>query len=171
MSLKISGPRLRTRDSQGITLVEVMMAMAIIGIAILPTLGLFDTGVKGTRKQVDYMLAMEIAEQEMNKYLTCSWEDLESFSPTMPSPNFEEVIAFGPVTYNLSLEVLEPSASVLLSYIDENGPHGGMFDRINEDLDVRDSIKRLVLAVKWNDVVGKQRTYELSTIRVRLESK
>lgn len=159
------------KNAAGITLVEVMIAMAIIGLAILPTLGLFDTGMKGTRKQIDYMLAMEIAEQEMNKYLTCDWDDLTNFSPDMPSPDFEETIIFGPVTYNLTLEVIEPSDPVLMSYIDENGPHGGMFDIINEDLDVRDSIKKLVLSVKWKDVVGKPRTYELSTIRVRLESK
>lgn len=147
------------------------MAMAIIGVAILPTLGLFDTGMKGTRKQVDYMLAMEIAEQEMNRYLTCDWDDLESFSPEAPSPDFEETIVYGPVTYNLFLEIIEPSEPVIMSYIDENGPHGGMFDRINEDLDVRDAIKKLALTVKWSDVVGKPRTYELSTIRVRLDSR
>ncbi|PKK90482.1 MAG: hypothetical protein CVV64_08955 [Candidatus Wallbacteria bacterium HGW-Wallbacteria-1] len=156
------------RDGRGMTLAEVMIALAIFGLAILPTMGIFDTGLRGTKKQIDFAMALEIAEQEMDRYLNSNWNRIISFDKDNPSPHFQWQITQGPITYELALEVtlMDPAAApLLLTYYDESSGAPSL-----EALAIDNCLKKLHLTVSWNDTIGKRRTFELSTLKARIVS-
>jgi type II secretory pathway pseudopilin PulG len=57
------------RFNIGMTLVEIMMAVAILGAIILPIVGLLDYSNRGTREQDAEGIAANIAKEKMNQLL------------------------------------------------------------------------------------------------------
>lgn len=155
-------------NQRAVTLVEIMISLAIFGLAILPTMGVFDTGLKGTRKQIDYTMALEIAEQEMDRYLNSPWNRIMSFDKNTPSSFFRNEIVQGPITYELALEVtvMDPAGSPLVfTYYDDINGAASL-----ETLEIDNCLKKLLLTVSWKDPIGKTRTFELTTLKARIVS-
>jgi prepilin-type N-terminal cleavage/methylation domain-containing protein len=78
------------RSSAGVTLIEVMMALAIMAVAVFPILGAFTKFYGVSTKQLDQEIALKVGEATMNKLLEHKFSQLaKSQSFTINDLNFK----------------------------------------------------------------------------------
>jgi prepilin-type N-terminal cleavage/methylation domain-containing protein len=73
----------KLRPDRGVTLVEIMMALVILALAILPVIGTFSKYYGVATRQLDQEIALKIGEAAMNKLMAHKYSDMvkgESFT-------------------------------------------------------------------------------------------
>ena len=81
---------MKAHASSGITLVEIMIAVAILGAVIIPVVALLDYSNRGTREQDVEGIAANLAKERMNKLLfVVSRDNLISNSGTVTTESIK----------------------------------------------------------------------------------
>jgi prepilin-type N-terminal cleavage/methylation domain-containing protein len=76
MNTKIN--KLKTKS--GMTLTEIILAMALLAIAFIPIMGVLGTSIKATEKDNKTIRAVNICQKKMNKALQFKYEGLKASS-------------------------------------------------------------------------------------------
>ncbi len=79
----------RIRDEAGYSLVEVMVAIMILAIAVIPMVGMFDAGLRAAVLGGDYDRARAIAGEELEEMRTLPYN-------TPPNPPADSVVEIYP---------------------------------------------------------------------------
>ena len=74
------------KTSRGFTLVEVMVAMLILGLAVLPLIQVFSKTYYVATRQYEEVLALKIAEATMNKAAAWNFQELDQPSGPFSLP-------------------------------------------------------------------------------------
>ncbi len=69
---------MRTQPGKGVTLVEVLIAMFIFGLSVLPIISTFSQSFTLASKQVDQEMGLKIAEAAMNKVCAVEFGALDT---------------------------------------------------------------------------------------------
>jgi hypothetical protein len=131
-----------------------------MAVALIPTIGVFNTGFKGTHKQIGFITALEIAEQELNNALHIPWKDLGDFS---------KEIEQGRIKYTVKLKIVYVDTSsrpVKFTYLHKNLSAAQNY--VVKSMDLTDCVAGLELSVLWKDLIGKERTVSLKTLKTRI---
>lgn len=93
----------------GFTLLEVIIALAILGTGVVAALGILATGTSVTARASTRLLATELAEARMEEALLrpadARGNDAESFPPPHDDFRWNTRVSRGPVAGTLSVEV------------------------------------------------------------------
>lgn len=73
------------KNESGYSLVEVMVAIMLLGIAIIPMVGMFDTGLKVATRGSDYDRARALANKQMETAKNLSYADARDKFPVNSS--------------------------------------------------------------------------------------
>ncbi len=73
-------------NSRGFTYLEILIAVVILGLAILPSINVFSTFKKYTIHAEDIQLALRLAQEKVEDYKTLPYIKLKTLVETMPSP-------------------------------------------------------------------------------------
>ncbi|MDA2923679.1 type II secretion system GspH family protein [Acidobacteria bacterium AH-259-L09] len=121
------------RHTQGFTLLEIVVALAILGIAVAVVMQIFSGGLKNIHRIDMAHRAMHHAENVMNEILS----DQEMREPVGLSEDLDEEFAYtAEVDYweepeqDLSIEVAEPRVYLLSVRVDvhfKNDLHGKLY--------------------------------------------
>jgi prepilin-type N-terminal cleavage/methylation domain-containing protein len=68
------------RDESGYSLVEVMVAIIILAIAILPMVGMFDAGLRASTEGSNYDRARALANEKLEEIKALSYRDPDSLA-------------------------------------------------------------------------------------------
>src|SRR5919107_3883005 len=82
--------RKRLREESGYTLVEVLVAIIILAVAILPMFGMFDMGLNAATQSSHYDKARTLPNLKMEQAKSMPFVDLEDnfpLSPSTPDPD------------------------------------------------------------------------------------
>jgi len=112
LKIAISG---RTRHPRGFTLLEVLVATAILGIAVAVILQLFSANLRALRLSEDYVSATKRAEAKMREILDDAALTETSFSETTTDGFRTDVSVTDTLqerTENLPVKLLEVSLTV-----------------------------------------------------------
>lgn len=74
------------RDQSGYSLVEVMVAIMLLAIAIIPMVGMFDAGLRAAVLGGNYDQARALANKQMENAQSLSYGTVKISFPTSPSP-------------------------------------------------------------------------------------
>ena len=77
--------RKRLRDESGYTLIEVVVAIILLAVAILPMFGMFDMGLNAATQSSHYDKARTLANLKMEEAKSMPFVDLEDDFPVNPS--------------------------------------------------------------------------------------
>jgi len=78
----------RLKNESGYSLVEVMVAILLLSIAIIPMVGMFDAGLKAATQGSDYDQARALANKQLETAKNLSYEDVRDRFPVSSStPN------------------------------------------------------------------------------------
>jgi prepilin-type N-terminal cleavage/methylation domain-containing protein len=73
-------------EDLGYSLVEVMVAMTILAIAILPMVGMFDMGLRASTDGGNYDQARALANQQMSRFKALSFNEAVTQYPPGATP-------------------------------------------------------------------------------------
>ena len=73
------------RDETGYSLVEVMVAMMILTVAILPMVGMFDMGFKAANRGSDYDKARTLANRKLEQAKGLTYDQVKNTFPVASS--------------------------------------------------------------------------------------
>lgn len=74
------------KEERGYSLVEVMVAILLLSIAIIPMVGMFDTGLKAATQGGAFDEARALANQQMEKVIGARYAEATStYGPPTPS--------------------------------------------------------------------------------------
>ena len=79
------------KNEAGYSLVEVMAAIVILTVAIIPIVGMFDAALKSTGTSGDYDKARALAGQQLERAKSLSYEDARDEFPagsSTPNPTY-----------------------------------------------------------------------------------
>lgn len=147
---------------RGLSLIEVLIAMTIMAVALIPTIGLFNTGFKGTHKQIGFINALEIAEDELNTAITTPWKNTTDFTHEVEREGIKFIVELK------TTPVDTPSTPIKLTYLYKN--LSGIQNYVLKSEDLTDCVIALELIVKWNDLIGKERSISLKTLKTRIST-
>ncbi len=124
LKVDVSEMRLDRSKRSGVTLVEIMMAIVILALAVLPVIGSFSKFYGTASRQLEQETALKISEATMNKLMSHQYSELvtgASFSLPLDFRTPEGVLTgslnfagstgnsgpvkIGNVTYNITAEV------------------------------------------------------------------
>ncbi len=75
----------RLRDEAGYSLVEVMVAILILSVAIIPMVGMFDAGLRAAVLGSNYDQARALAGKQIDVAKSRTWEDVRDNYPVSSS--------------------------------------------------------------------------------------
>jgi len=125
------------------TLVEVMIAFLILGLAIIPIISLFSGSWKGTNRSQSKVAAMKLAEEKLNFYLNLKYNKINA------SYVSKEQIIRDNILFGVSLEW---TVVPLIRYNYKTVRIiGGITKEITKFYDCKKSLKKLLIKVTWKD--------------------
>ena len=137
------------RDRAGFTLMEIMVSLAIIGIALVTILQLFSGALRSARLSKDYSIALLEAKKKMDMIVAVrSIDDLDVL--------FEEE-EFTQIREGYSYDILGPDEFDL-----PEGLYTDVEDENGSPDDLDDQLYTVGIRINWGD--GKEIT--LNTIRM-----
>src|SRR5215217_1025902 len=74
----------RLREESGYSLVEVMVAIVLLAIAILPMFAMFDTGLKSANRGSNYDKARALANKQLEQARSLSYGTVRTSFPNAP---------------------------------------------------------------------------------------
>ena len=74
------------KEESGYSLVEVIVSILILGIAIIPMVGMFDAGLKAATRGGNYDQARALANEKMEEGKALSYKDLPAKRPPVTYP-------------------------------------------------------------------------------------
>lgn len=78
----------RLENESGYSLVEVMVAIMLLSLAIIPMVGMFDAGLKAATQGSDYDQARALANKQLETAKNLSYEDArDKFPVSSSTPN------------------------------------------------------------------------------------
>lgn len=78
---------LRARCRSGLGLIDVVVAAMVLGLAIIPILGLFSTSGRQARQTSDYGLAMALSEKVAEELRLANWENVHFVDQVESDPS------------------------------------------------------------------------------------
>ncbi len=160
----------RVHPANGITLLEIMFAVIILAMSMIPIAGVMGVGLRGTSKDFRNLSAIQFLEGTMRQVLAADYSRVPTGALTTPV-NLGTFtlplgdIASGGTTFNLSLQVTEEAVSMryrpirvdLGSFVATN-PSTWVFDGAVSTLDFDNSntmqafrVKRIQGLVTWSE--------------------
>jgi len=118
------------KNECGFAFLEVMIALSILAITMLPLMNLFHTSVKYTLNTHDIQAAMRFAEDEIEKYSACSFAELRSVlnaqaqTPLLPEPGTSQTevittqLSIDETKYDINKEFQKFKRKATLSKVD-----------------------------------------------------
>jgi prepilin-type N-terminal cleavage/methylation domain-containing protein len=77
----------RLKNESGYSLVEVLAAIVILAVAILPMVGMFDAGLRAAVLGSNYDQARALANEELEEVRALGYEEANNAYPPADSPN------------------------------------------------------------------------------------
>ena len=131
----------RRRSKLGFTMVELMVAMTIMGFGMLTIAAAQIGTMRGSRSGKNLSTAVVVAQNEMEGLIRLGWSALPAVAWTTPAKTTSQV--------DSSVEILDQDY---------------MVSRRVTEL-VADSIRSVDLRVSWNDPNTGTRNYSVTTLR------
>jgi Tfp pilus assembly protein PilV len=122
----------RFNEESGYSLVEVMASIMILTIAILPMVGMFDTGLNLANKGSNYDMARALAKKQLEQAQSLSYGEVRTAFPNAPctfdgsglcevedlqDPDPE----FANFRYAIRKQYVEPSGNTFIAADDDTG--------------------------------------------------
>jgi prepilin-type N-terminal cleavage/methylation domain-containing protein len=158
-------PAKRLRKESGYSLVEVMVAIVILTIAILPMMAMFDTGLDSANTGSNYDKARALAKKQLEQAESLSYGTVRTAFPNAPcdfdnsglcevenlqvpaaeDPNGE----FDHFRYAIRKQYVEPSGNTFINADDDTG------------------MMQITVEVSWGGENFDEFTYTTSALKVR----
>lgn len=91
-------------DERGFTLIEVVTAMTLIVIALIPIMLMFNTGVRSTDKASYHSVALGLAQERIEQLRDTAYNDLASVT--------DSSITISGATFNRTVTVTTPESNL-----------------------------------------------------------
>lgn len=99
----------RANAQRGFTLIELIVAMTVLAIIIAPTLGLFSAALKNNRYEKEKLLAVAIAQGEIEELKAKAYQELLA----VIGEAAKELIVEDGTRYMLHTKVVQPEPKLL----------------------------------------------------------
>jgi uncharacterized protein (TIGR02598 family) len=106
--------RNRFRNGDGFTLVEVMLALAIVSIGLIAILGLLPTGLRSARDAADNTISATIVQDvfntiRTNQFISVNLSDFGTVQAGQPTPPYNLQNNYAPITFYFDQEGFRPA--------------------------------------------------------------
>ncbi len=153
----------RLRDQSGYSLVEVMVAIMILALAILPMVSMFDAGLRAAVLGGNYDTARALANKQLERVQSLSYAAAQNSYPSPPASGTDE--EFDTNGRSLYTNRADPDPlfdgftyDVEKQFMEAPEPGDTVFGTANED----NGLMRVTVTVRWD---GKR--YETNGLKAR----
>lgn len=143
-------PGYRLRDESGYSLVEVLVAIVILSVAILPMVGMFESGLKAASTSGNYDKARSLATLKLEQAKTLPYDTVGTNLPAgyvAPEPELSQ--SFDGFEYRVEKQYLEQPP------VDPDGSSVAFRDGSGDE-----GLMKITVTVKWGD----DNTYDASGV-------
>ncbi|MBI3037721.1 type II secretion system protein [bacterium] len=164
---------------RGITLLEIIIAVGILAMAMIPVSGIMGYGAKAVSKDARQIEAIQLLEKTVNLLLQQPFKDIPvgnnitnySTAPVNLCLGNIDGKKGGKYTVSMDCQIIPvtfsyQSVDVGDPTFDELNPPAGLFS--NENLTVSDSIKEIKVKIEWTEEKTKQVQFRALTYRADL---
>lgn len=77
---------MRFKEEKGISIIEIMIAITILALALLPMMAMFETGISSTTVAGEITIATQLANDRIEEIRNLSFDDVYSgYNPSTPA--------------------------------------------------------------------------------------
>jgi prepilin-type N-terminal cleavage/methylation domain-containing protein len=138
--------RKRHGSTKGFTLIEVLAACLVLSLAFISTMSCLSTAFQMLDTARNITLASQIAESQIEDFRLKSWAQLSTYATGTS------------VAINVGTAMAGSFSSADAAAI------SGRFSATRTITDVRTDLKRIVIAINWNDSNGRPHTRSYETL-------
>ena len=157
------------REESGYSLVEVLASIVILGLAILPMVGMFDMGLNGAIRGSNYDKGRALAKKQLEQARSLSYGTVRTSFPNAPCTFDNGGLC---EVENLEVPVAEdPDGefdrfryAIRKQYVEPNNDSSGFVD---SDDGSDTGMMQITVEVGWGGADFDEVTYTATTIKVR----
>lgn len=181
---------IKLNNKLGFTLNEIMIALFILAMAFIPTIGVISSAMRATEKDDHIIKGMSLCQEKLNAVLQLPFDylDCNTYTGEIIATNtgysiyFGNEEQFGKIKYFSELEVASRSVDFYVPMFDFSqlalcrknktlAEKKDEWDKGIKKVTVDNMIKRYTVTVKWNEKEGgenKERFYKLSALKANI---
>lgn len=174
--------------NSGLSLIELVLAVAILAFSMIPIAGIMGQGIKGTQKNYRTIVGIQLLKETLNKAISAKYADLPVGNQTSDiSLSNGKKIQLGDIMvnknkYTVSLNVTAVSVKFKYSPIDvsksgfdPNAPSTWTFSSATyikfdgSSIASAKRVKKVIANIKWTESNGAKKKYRLMSYVTRIK--